>query len=277
MFRRGGHAGPPLHCLPAREDHLPRVPLYDRPLRNRPRDHRVGGEDGTAPHVGAVEEDAAGADPDVAADTDPLRRDLLLETDGHVQPVIAVVVADDRDVGADQAVVADLDSLGMRGEDAAVGDLHVGADRERPVRGLDLGERADDGPGADLQEGRDLHLGPGADLAAELQPGVDRHHEPGDQEPAHDRAGAHQAGSRSLTMRRMVSKRSSSPTSFMVKRIPNASSRAETIRRWFIESHEGASSRWNPFPIALGSTSRTSAMTSLMRRSASKRTSSYRL
>lgn len=143
---------------------------------------RVRRKDRAVADVGAVENHTAGAEPDVVSDPNSLGGVLPLKPDRHVQSVVAVVVADDRAVGTDQAVVPDPGSVGEGGDEAAVRDLDVPADLQRTVRGLDLGEGADDRSPADREMRGDLHLGFRTDQAAVLQIAPDRDQQAGDQE-----------------------------------------------------------------------------------------------
>src|SRR5690606_23820390 len=88
-----------------------------------------------------VEHDDARPQPYVVADLDAFARRSLVP-DRPVEVAMAVVGAQDGHVGADQAVVADLDPDAGRCDAGAVRDRDVPPDAER-AGCLDAAERAD--------------------------------------------------------------------------------------------------------------------------------------
>src|SRR5690606_8078704 len=156
------------------EDHLRGVALHHRIVRYPARNHRGRRHDDVVADLRAVEHHGAGADPDSFADADALRN-LRLLPNRDVEPIVAVVVADDRRQRADHRVVTDDDTARFGGDEAVRGDLHPVAEPQRPRGGFVVAEGGNDAALAEGDVRRELGLRARTDLRPPAQPINQRH------------------------------------------------------------------------------------------------------
>src|SRR6478752_1010253 len=107
------------------------------PIHQTVRDHdRVIADDRS------IQNGAVRPDPDISTDSHSDRKKTLL-LERHIQRGVAIVTADDCDIGSANDVIAELDPATARGHEAPGGKTAVATSPQHAFRSLDLRKRAD--------------------------------------------------------------------------------------------------------------------------------------